>query len=417
MRLFVVLEFIDGGPTHVEQMDVLAAIAAVGALDLQPTRDHHGDHRPPGRAVRPHARRPRAAHRGGTGGRGRARRVRPGARRCPGLTSRSTGGSPSWRPSTSRRPPNSPAQYPRTRSTACSNASRASSWRACSCTPSRPEPSQLADNWVDLVAAQHSDAMAQALRLEQAALAASEVLEAAGVRHVLLKGAALATAVYPDPSRRPFGDVDLLLEPARFVEGIAALRAAGAVRWLPEVRRGFDRRFAKDVPVLFGGGAIDLHRTLIAGPYGRRIPVGELVERRRDVIIGGRAMSMLDPADAYVHAGLTAGAADVPARLITLRDLLELEARPEFDADAVLGRVRVLGRRGARRPGGEAGRGPAASRPPAGAGRLGPALRRRPGATASSCAATRAQPAATAASWSRWRSCRSGGTEPRCSTP
>ena len=47
-------------------------------------------------------------------------------------------------------------------------------------------------------------------------------------------------------------------------------------------------------------------------------------------------MSMLDLADAYVHAGLTAGAADVPARLITLRDLLELEARPEFDADAVL---------------------------------------------------------------------------------
>ena len=54
-------------------------------------------------------------------------------------------------------------------------------------------------------------------------------------------------------------------------------------------------------------------------------------------------MSMLDPADAYVHAGLTAGAADMPARLITLRDLLELEARPEFDADAVLGRVRSWG--------------------------------------------------------------------------
>ena len=32
MRLFVVLEFVDDGPTHVEQLDVLAAIAAVGAL-------------------------------------------------------------------------------------------------------------------------------------------------------------------------------------------------------------------------------------------------------------------------------------------------------------------------------------------------------------------------------------------------
>ena len=54
-------------------------------------------------------------------------------------------------------------------------------------------------------------------------------------------------------------------------------------------------------------------------------------------------MSMLDLADAYVHAGLTAGAADVPARLITLRDLLELEATPEFDAEAVVARARSWG--------------------------------------------------------------------------
>ena len=45
---------------------------------------------------------------------------------------------------------------------------------------------------------------------------------------------------------------------------------------------------------------------------------------------------MLAPSDAYVFAGLTAGAADVPARLLTLRDLLELERAPGFDVDAVL---------------------------------------------------------------------------------
>jgi hypothetical protein len=44
---------------------------------------------------------------------------------------------------------------------------------------------------------------------------------------------------------------------------------------------------------------------------------------------------VLAPADAYVFAALTAGAADVPARLVTLRDLLELERAPSFDADAV----------------------------------------------------------------------------------
>ena len=201
----------------------------------------------------------------------------------------------------------------------------------------------LDDCCVERVAAKHGEAMARTLLLERAALAGSEVLDSAGVRHVLLKGAALATAVYADASLRPFGDVDLLLEPARVVDGIAALRAAGAVRWLPEVRRGFDGRFAKDIPVLFGGGGLDLHRTLIAGPLGRRIPVDELIARRREVLIGGRSMSMLDLADAYVHAGLTAGAADVPARLITLRDLLELEATPGFDVGAVITRVRAWG--------------------------------------------------------------------------
>ena len=93
----------------------------------------------------------------------------------------------------------------------------------------------------------------------------------------------------------------------------------------------------------FGGVSLDLHRTLIAGPLGQRIPIAELFDRRRDVVIGGRTMGMLDLADAYLHAGLTAGAADVPARLITLRDMLELEARPDFDPDLVVARARAWG--------------------------------------------------------------------------
>ena len=195
----------------------------------------------------------------------------------------------------------------------------------------------------DVVAAQHSESMAKSLQLERAALGASAVLESSGVAHVLLKGVALANAVYPDASQRPFGDVDLLLDAQRFTAGVAALRATGASRPLPGARPGYVRRFAKDVSLAFDGAGLDLHRTLIAGPLGRRIPVAELLDRRREVVVGGRTIGMLDLADAYVHAGLTAGAADVPARLITLRDLLELEARPDFDPDAVLARARVWG--------------------------------------------------------------------------
>ena len=69
----------------------------------------------------------------------------------------------------------------------------------------------------------------------------------------LLKGCALATAVYPDPSWRPFGDVDLLLEPRRFAAGIAVLRAVGGVRHVPGGAAGTRHAGSPDVPVLRRG--------------------------------------------------------------------------------------------------------------------------------------------------------------------
>ncbi len=60
-------------------------------------------------------------------------------------------------------------------------------------------------------------------------------------------------------------------------------------------------------------------------------------------MIGGCQLPALDVVDAYLHAAITAGAADVPARLITLRDLLELERAPGFDADSVLAHARDWG--------------------------------------------------------------------------
>lgn len=37
---------------------------------------------------------------------------------------------------------------------------------------------------------------------------------AAGVPHAVVKGAAFATAIYPDPAERPFSDIDILLPPS-----------------------------------------------------------------------------------------------------------------------------------------------------------------------------------------------------------
>ncbi len=208
----------------------------------------------------------------------------------------------------------------------------------------------------------HLASMEQSLRLEQAALTAgddtgrrrdrSRVAEGRRPRQWDLCGRRreedrfpMSTSCSSRRSSRPASQ--------RYV-------STGSETQNPEVRPGHDRRFAKDVPVAFGGVSLDLHRTLIAGPLGQRIPIAQLLDRaaRRS--------------DRWPHYGdaisrprismpaLTAGAADVPARLITLRDMLELEARRRFEPDLVVAQGTDVGHRCAVGPGRHAARGPTA---------------------------------------------------------
>lgn len=189
------------------------------------------------------------------------------------------------------------------------------------------------------LAQEHRSVMARNLQAEAATLNVIRVFDEIGVRYRLLKGIALAHTVYPDPSARSFGDVDVLLHPVDFQQGLEAIIARGGERQVAELRSGFDARFAKDVAVSLRGADIDVHRTLIGGPLGQRIPTEVLATRSRCITLGGIEAVTLDVCDLYVHAGLTAGAGDVPPRLVTLRDLLEIEAHEDFDRDQVISRV------------------------------------------------------------------------------
>lgn len=191
----------------------------------------------------------------------------------------------------------------------------------------------------ELLATRHREAMIHALRTERQLLAASRVLRGVGIRHCGLKGVALAHSVYPEPATRTFNDADLLIEPTRFGDAVEVLTACGWQRSLPEIAPGFDDRFAKDVPLVRNGVALDLHRTLIEGPYGARIDVERMIGQARHIRVGSRPLAILCVSDLYVHAALTAGAADVPPRLVTLTDMLMLERSPEFDAGQVVYRT------------------------------------------------------------------------------
>ncbi|HWG73750.1 MAG TPA: nucleotidyltransferase family protein [Acidimicrobiales bacterium] len=174
------------------------------------------------------------------------------------------------------------------------------------------------------------------LRLERELLATTRALGHAGVAHRVLKGPAMAHTAYPDPSWRGFGDVDLLVTDGDWYRAIEVLEATGARRPVPELRPGFDLRFGKEATLLSASGwEVDLHRTLVVGPFGLWVDCDELFGRREAVTIGGVEVGVLAPGAAFLHACYNAALADDPPRLIAIRDVCELAVAPNLEPDEV----------------------------------------------------------------------------------
>jgi hypothetical protein len=93
--------------------------------------------------------------------------------------------------------------------------------------------------------------------------AALEVLDSAGVRAMALKGVPLVVRHYRDPSLRPMGDVDLLVDPEQAPDGVNALRRGGwGLEWTLD--DDFVARTC-EVPCRSpdGQGILDLHWRLV----------------------------------------------------------------------------------------------------------------------------------------------------------
>ena len=148
----------------------------------------------------------------------------------------------------------------------------------------------------------HDVAMAQSLRIELMALRISEAFTERGIRHRLLKGAALARSIYDDPSLRAFRDVDLLVPSDSLDDAVALLKREGASRLQAELRPGFDRRFAKSVTMRLNDVEIDVHRLLAPGPFGVWMRANDLFVVKEHVHIAGTAVPTLDVTDHFIHA-------------------------------------------------------------------------------------------------------------------
>ena len=177
---------------------------------------------------------------------------------------------------------------------------------------------------------------AHAARMERLLVRSADALDEAGVELRVLKGVALSRLVYDDPSWRAFGDIDLLVRSHQFTRASEVLvKALEGTRALPELRPGFDERFGKEILVRVGSFEVDVHRTLVDGPYGLLVQLPELFAASQPFTVRGRTLLGVGPEAAFLHACFAAALGDWPPRLVPQRDLAQI-ALGAFDVDAVM---------------------------------------------------------------------------------
>jgi hypothetical protein len=147
----------------------------------------------------------------------------------------------------------------------------------------------------------------QTSHLERNLSVVLQVLNAAGIKAILLKGAHLATMVYPDPSHRPMSDLDLLLEFDQVEPAGAVLRSIGYTPahakpiedWSKRTR---EIRMSKD-----GFLPVELHWS-IADPRDHVcIDVNGLRERAQEFTFFGQSARVLAVEDLLLHLCFHAG--------------------------------------------------------------------------------------------------------------
>lgn len=200
---------------------------------------------------------------------------------------------------------------------------------------------QLPPDQLQQLAEHHTRWLAHGLGLERLLLAVVERVAAAGIDVRVLKGAALAQLLYPDPSWRVGADIDLLVPAEQFDAAVAmSVTDFGGEPALPELRPGFDREFGKEALVRVGPYELDLHRTLVIGPFGLMIELGELFADSTPLQIGGRELHALGPAHLFLHACYNTALGDYPVRLCAVRDLLLCRQLLDIDLDEVIATAR-----------------------------------------------------------------------------
>ena len=188
----------------------------------------------------------------------------------------------------------------------------------------------------------HARAMSRALLRDAALLETAETLNQAGIFWRALNGVPTAHLVYADPATRPYREVSMLVPAARFDDALQALAALGYERRSPPLRPWFDVTFGSAVTLLRPDGmSINLHRTLILGPFGLTIELDSLFQAAAEFTVGGRQIMALAPEAHFLHSCYHASLSGVPARLAALRDVAQQVLSNTLDTERVLALARA----------------------------------------------------------------------------
>lgn len=159
--------------------------------------------------------------------------------------------------------------------------------------------------------------------------AALATLEPHGIGVIALKGAAnLLHGLYPEPSVRIVGDLDLLVAPEHARPASEALARAGFDE-IGERRRRVPLRGHHHLPMQRHrqtGVGIEVHTTVLSAPYGPMLEPARVRRSARPVGFRGRELGLPSPTHRVlhnlVHDQLVDGA--YARRSVSLRQLLDL---------------------------------------------------------------------------------------------
>lgn len=174
-----------------------------------------------------------------------------------------------------------------------------------------------------------------------------DLLAAAGIRPIALKGAGLVLTVYEELAVRPLGDVDLLVAPEEFRPALQQLLANGGVATHAEPFDGAYELVTHHVALVFpqvSQVVVELHHRWLSLPARQAglAPMGELRSRAQTVQWAGRPVDVPSAEDQVLHlsAHLSIHSA-VMQRLIWFYDVDQVirQAGAGLDWEAVMQRA------------------------------------------------------------------------------